>query len=61
MAMIGSPDNVPDFLMSVHQCRDCETDPPECTDEIKRTCPFYHIRKIRKMAHADTRVSELMH
>lgn len=44
MAMIGSPDNAPDFLMSVHQCRDCEADPPECTDEIKRTCPFYHIR-----------------
>ncbi len=34
----------PDSLMSVHQCRDCNADPPECTDEIKRTCPFYRIR-----------------
>lgn len=57
MAMIGSPDNVPDFLMPVHQCRDCETDPPECTDNIKRTCPFYHIRndpEDQGTAHADS-------
>ena len=41
MAMTGNPDYAPDFFMSVHQCVDCDTDPP---DDIKRTCPFYHIR-----------------
>ena len=44
MAILRSQDIDPDFLLSVHECRDCKSDPPECTDEIKRTCPFYHIR-----------------
>ena len=44
MAIVVDPDNVPDIFMSVHQCRDCRSDPPDCTDEIKRTCPIYHIR-----------------
>ena len=44
MAMTGNPDYAPDFFLSVHRCVDCDTDPPECTDDIKRTCPFYHIR-----------------
>lgn len=44
MAILAIPGIEPDFFMSVHQCYDCLSDPPDCTDEIKRTCPFYHIR-----------------
>lgn len=49
MAIIGNPGIEPDFFLSVHQCIDCELDPPECTDEIKSTCPFYRIRNEPEM------------
>ena len=28
----------------IHECPDCDENPKECTEEIKRSCPFYHIR-----------------
>jgi hypothetical protein len=44
MVSIRNPDNEPDFLVSVRQCADCETDPEECTDDMKSSCPFHKIR-----------------
>ena len=53
MVMVGKPEYDPVFFMSIHQCRDCGTDPPECTDEIKRSCPFYYIRNDQEEQEAD--------
>lgn len=43
------PGKCPDFFV-VTQCRDCESDPEECTEEMKSTCPFHkiHMEKLGK-------------
>ena len=42
MAIIPEPTQEPAFF--VHECTDCSRNPPECTTDIRSTCPFNHIR-----------------